>query len=284
MWFIAIFCWLFLGVNRVEAKSYTVGPVNIEAVINRDGSMEVSEERTFNFSGDYTFAYQYINKKGERDELYILKSLTVYDEGGEYSTTTATDTSKTPSTFYVVDEGNRYYVKWYYRASNEKKRFTIKYEVANVVTLQKDIAEIYWQAVGKDWEISQRDINVKLTLPYGIEGSQIQAWAHGPLNGTVSIPNSGEVSLIVPSLQSGTFFEARILLPKSTFYNGVSGLKTKTGIIAEEEGFIAKTKSKKERIEQCKKEFSLTYKISRNGNETIVNYYDLILKKKYNRK
>lgn len=45
-----------------------------------------------------------------------------------------------------------------------------------------------------------------------------------------------------------------------------------------------KTKSKKERIEQCKKEFSLTYKISRNGNETIVNYYDLILKKKYNRK
>ena len=42
-----------------------------------------------------------------------------------------------------------------------------------------------------------------------------------------------------------------------------------------------KTKSKKERIEQCKKQFSLTYKISSKGNETIVNYYDLILKKRY---
>ena len=42
-----------------------------------------------------------------------------------------------------------------------------------------------------------------------------------------------------------------------------------------------KTKSKKERIEQCKKEFSLTYKSYSQKIESIVNYYDTILKAKY---
>jgi len=62
---------MFLGVNKVQAKSYTIAPVNIRAEVRRDGSMLVEERRTFNFSGDFTFAYQYINKKGrETSPIY----------------------------------------------------------------------------------------------------------------------------------------------------------------------------------------------------------------------
>ena len=42
-----------------------------------------------------------------------------------------------------------------------------------------------------------------------------------------------------------------------------------------------KSKTKKERIEQCKKEFSQTYTISDGNSETQKDYYDLILKEKY---
>jgi len=42
-----------------------------------------------------------------------------------------------------------------------------------------------------------------------------------------------------------------------------------------------KTKSKKERIEQCKKEFSLNCTVYSQGIETKVNYYDTVLKTKY---
>jgi hypothetical protein len=42
-----------------------------------------------------------------------------------------------------------------------------------------------------------------------------------------------------------------------------------------------KTKSKKERIEQCKKEFSLNYIVYSQEMETKVNYYNIILKAKY---
>ena len=43
-----------------------------------------------------------------------------------------------------------------------------------------------------------------------------------------------------------------------------------------------KTKSAPERIEQCKKDFPLIYKVSQYGKEeTTVNYYETILRKKY---
>lgn len=42
-----------------------------------------------------------------------------------------------------------------------------------------------------------------------------------------------------------------------------------------------KTKSKRERIEQCKKEFNQTWTVHQNGNEETIDYYQLILKTKY---
>ena len=42
-----------------------------------------------------------------------------------------------------------------------------------------------------------------------------------------------------------------------------------------------KTKSKRERIEQCRKEFNQTWKVSSMGKEEVVDYYQHILKTKY---
>ncbi len=43
-----------------------------------------------------------------------------------------------------------------------------------------------------------------------------------------------------------------------------------------------KTKSKMERVEQCRKEFSQTWTSSKNGVDETIDYYDKILKQKYN--
>ena len=42
-----------------------------------------------------------------------------------------------------------------------------------------------------------------------------------------------------------------------------------------------KTKSKRERIEQCRKEFNQTWTVHQNGNEETIDYYTRILKAKY---
>ena len=42
-----------------------------------------------------------------------------------------------------------------------------------------------------------------------------------------------------------------------------------------------KTKSKRERIEQCKKEAPETWRSSKDGVDETINYYDIVLKEKY---
>ena len=239
MWIIIL---LLLGLSPkvVWAKSYSIDEVAITNTVNRDGSMNVEEARRYNFSGSYSYAYEYINKKGQRNEPYLIDSFEVCETDFCYKQTEG-NTGEV-ETFYVADEGSRYYVKWYYSATDQIKNFRIDYRVSNAVALNPDNAEIYWQAIGKDWDISQSNIKVIYNLPMGFDGNQIKAWGHGPLNGKVSIVSASEVDFESSSLNPGTFFENRLLLPKNMFTGGMNGLQTIAVITAEEDKFINQTK------------------------------------------
>lgn len=228
------------------AKSYSIDKVDIKAVLNTDGSMNVEENRIYNFDGDYTFAYEYFKKNGERNTAYILNNFEVCDDVTCYKQLDSNDKEtydeKRPtSSFYVDDQSDRYYVKWFYRTNSQIKNFKIKYKIENAVTLQQDVAELYWQWIGGGWEISQNNISVDVSLPDGI-GENIKAFGHGPTNGIVSISDdSKNVNFKVDYLSSGAIFEGRILLPKDIFTNGVIDNLTKTEIEQQENIFIEKT-------------------------------------------
>ena len=123
------------------AKDYSIDEVKIINTVNRDGSMAVEERRVYNFDGSYSFAYQYINEKGERDEPYVLENFEICDENKCYRQ--KEDENNVAGTFFVRNEADRYYLKWFYKANSEKKTFSLKYRVKNVVDLGQDLAQIY---------------------------------------------------------------------------------------------------------------------------------------------
>ena len=229
--------------KTVEAKDYSISSVEIQAKIDTDGSMTVKESRNYKFEGSFTFAYQYINKNGERKTPYVLSNFSLCEQNSCYRQIEVDDVTKTPGTFYIKDEGSRYYLKWFYRVTNETKKFTLGYKVDNAVTLQKDVAEIYWQLLGNYWDKSQGNIKAVIELPPGIGDNEIKAWMHGPLAGRVSIPTATKVVYELNRLPSKEFMEMRVLLPKKVFKRGVEGDKTQSEIEAEEARFIAETEA-----------------------------------------
>ncbi len=238
----------------VSAKSYEVIQVSITAQLHPDGTMQVEENRTFNFDGSYSFAYQAIKKNPDQSKSpgrvipYILSNFQVCDQEKCYQQTTpAADNQLIPArvgSFYVRDEADQYYIKWFYNVANTDKIFTLKYTVNNAVTLHRDIAELYWQWIGDQWEVPQKNITVNLQLPPGIPGSDIQAWAHGPSEGIVSILSTQQVSFRLPYLSSGDFFEGRVIFPKNIFTSGAVGSSTKEVIQRQENQFIQETQNK----------------------------------------
>ena len=180
--------WFLINPKTGLAKDYSIDEVKIINTVNRDGSMAVEERRVYNFDGSYSFAYQYINEKGERDEPYVLENFEICDENKCYRQ--KEDENNVAGTFFVRNEADRYYLKWFYKANSEKKTFSLKYRVKNVVDLGQDLAQIYWKPIGNDWGISQKNVEIEFKLPPGIGDKEINAWGHGPIEGKVSIPDN----------------------------------------------------------------------------------------------
>jgi hypothetical protein len=75
-----LFSFIFLFTSPILAKEYSLDKVNIKAFVNKDSSMSITEERSFNFQGDYRFVYQTIDKTSKRGEQYDLSNFTLCEK------------------------------------------------------------------------------------------------------------------------------------------------------------------------------------------------------------
>ena len=57
------------------AKDYSIESVNFEVNINKDGSANIIETRKYNFSGDFTWADEWIPLKG-----YNITDIEIFDD------------------------------------------------------------------------------------------------------------------------------------------------------------------------------------------------------------
>ncbi|MDR0514384.1 MAG: DUF2207 domain-containing protein [Coriobacteriaceae bacterium] len=115
----------------------------------------------------------------------------------------------------------------FFRASDEKVKVTLDYTVTNGVQAYKDVAEVYWKYIGDQWAAASEDVTMTLTLPAPdnavvTPGSNVRAWGHGPLDGTVAFNSDASITYKVPRVGEGQFAEARVVFPVS-WLTGLSG-------------------------------------------------------------
>jgi uncharacterized membrane protein len=224
-----------------DAKSYRVAKIHVDAAVSSDGSMRVTENITYIFDGSFKFAYRDIpTKPGERLSGFVMS-----DDEKSY---TRSD-GEQPGTYGVAENGGVTRITWYYRAKNQNKTFSLAYTIHGLVQRHNDIAELYYQFVGGDWDRPIGDVFVRVRMPEGVRASDLRAWAHGPLHGVVEIADpSAEVTLAVAPLPARTFWEARILCPPELFSDVASspGGDRMAAILAEEAAWAAEANKRRE--------------------------------------
>ena len=230
--------------SKVFAKDYSIKFANIVVEIQKNGSANVIEERTYNFSGSFSWADEWISLKAKCDgdsfcENYKVSNFSLSEKDLVYASSEAGTTGT-----YILDITNeKFYVKWFYTALDEEKTFKLEYTIDNAVTNQVDISEFYWQLIGNEWSKPTEFVTTKVLLPSKVPSDQIWAFGHGPLNGRVEIMSQEEINFSASNLSSNTFFEVRALFPKNdSFINARKGDSSLEEILKEENKFIAQTK------------------------------------------
>lgn len=202
-WFGVLVCAAALGLpaSPAAAKSWSIPGVVIQAQVEADGTMTVTESRTFRLAGSFSHGFQDL----DLPERSTLSEVAVADASGPYRP----DGSKAPGTFTLSGQPYGARLDWYYTAADTDKTFTVHYKVSNAFRLHQDAAELAWHFIGSRWERGHSGAEIRVTLP----AEPVRAWLESG-RGELAV-NGRDVFVPVPRVGAGSRVTIRALLPRS---------------------------------------------------------------------
>ena len=133
-------------------KSYKILSTDIQTIINKDATVDFTETREFSFSGDFSFVFQDIPKRGY-DKIYDIQ---VFENEVAYLNTE----TKKAGTFLIDERKNSYRIYLYHKSADEVKKFTIKYTLDNPFRIGENDSQFYWIYLSDKWEKRPGELSI----------------------------------------------------------------------------------------------------------------------------
>lgn len=219
--FIIIIALVLLGETKSQASLHLKN-LDFTAQINEDGSMDVVETWDIKVSDTNTL---YKTFKIDKTKYSGISNVFVQD----ITSGTNKNFKKSDIWQYHLDKGhyfgginnnNEYEIAWGVSiSSSSRKQYLIKYTVEDVIKKYNDCAELYWQFVGSEFEISADSITGIIKLPNKVsDKDELKVWGHTEyLNGEIYVTDLDIVEFNVNKYKSGNFVEVRIAMPTYLF-------------------------------------------------------------------
>nr|WP_314386207.1 DUF2207 domain-containing protein [uncultured Fusobacterium sp.] len=205
---------LFLIISIVSfAASFNISDLNVEAKLQKDGSMLVSEAVTYDID-EINGVYFDIDAKGYGG----ITSLKVFEDEGHYENNVISYREVDPVNYEVTENDGVYRIKLYSRNYNNVRTFKFVYILPEAIKVYDDVAQLNRKMVGQDWQQGISTVRVTIELPVSkdYDNSKVLVFGHGPLTGEVDkIENT--VVYKLDDYYPGDFLEAHILMEPEIF-------------------------------------------------------------------
>ena len=218
--FVAIFLMTICLKNEVRAESYLyLNNLEFYVQVNQDASINVTEYWNIDIEETNTLYKTFETDNTRYTGITDVKVTDITNgENKEFI--------KQDNWQYHVDKGNYYGTKnnqgdfeigWGTGLENsyDTKKYKIEYKVENAVTKYNDYAELYWQLIGEDFEISAEEVTGIIILPTNASSKEdIKVWGHiETLNGTIYATDLNRIEFEVDGYGRNNMLEIRTLFP-----------------------------------------------------------------------
>ena len=200
---------LFFLISIVSfAASFRIEKLDIEANLQKDGSMVVSEAVTYDID-EINGVYFDIDAKGFGELEYI--QVFEDDSTGGFKEVDS-------SNYEVSVSDDLYRIKLYSKNHNNRRTFKFVYKLPEAITVYDDVAQFNRKMVGKEWQQGINYITAKVIIPVSAsyDNSNILVFGHGPLTGEVD-KEGNTVIYKLNNYYPGDFLEAHILMEPEIF-------------------------------------------------------------------
>ena len=190
------------------AAIFRIEKLDIEANLQKDGSMVVSEAVTYDID-EINGVYFDIDAKGFGELEYI--QVFEDDSTGGFKEVDS-------SNYEVSVNDDLYRIKLYSKNHNNRRTFKFVYKLPEAITVYDDVAQFNRKMVGKEWQQGINYITAKVIIPVSVsyDNSNILVFGHGPLTGEVD-KEGNTVVYRLNNYYPGDFLEAHILMEPEIF-------------------------------------------------------------------
>lgn len=229
---------LILLTTKSNASLY-LNNLDFNAKINPDGSMDVTETWDIDISSTNTL-YKTFNI--DSSKYSNITDVEVQEVGKGILSKSNTWAYHLPKDYYYggLNSDGKYEICWGVGLDNssDTRNYKISYKVVDAIGKYNDIAELYWQFIGNDFEVSAANITGKITLPGKAPSiDDIKVWGHvDTLNGEIYATSEDTIEFNLNNFRSGRYVEIRVAFPTNMVeYSGRTYNTNKLSNIIKEE-------------------------------------------------
>lgn len=192
-----------------SAQEYSIPEIAVDVEIRADGSVRISEDRTYVFDGAFSFANYRLPKTG----FAKIRDIRVSERGAPLTN----ENSERTGTFLVEESSSAVNLRWFYAAADERRTFTVTYTLDGAVVTGPEWSEFFWRYVAAGRERATQRLVIAIRLPESVPADSLHAWGRGPLArmSVASVPGGYDVT--AANVRASEFVEVRSVFPTAVF-------------------------------------------------------------------
>ncbi|MFT8314420.1 MAG: DUF2207 domain-containing protein [Clostridium sp.] len=146
---------------KAEDKSYDINKLLINAEITKNGDVEVHEELTYNFHGNFNGFYRDLSKNATSG--YTIENIALKDKNNKMTNLVSSQGEENNS-YKIIDSDDNTQVKIFSKSDNEIKTFILNYRINSAAVKYKDLGELYWKFYTVENNIPIKTVEFNLSL------------------------------------------------------------------------------------------------------------------------
>jgi uncharacterized membrane protein len=188
-----LFSLLLIPVTAL-AVDFTIDDTQIEAFLQEDGDVQVKEQHTYQFDGDFNGISRTLIPKEETD----IQNLQAFED---------------TKPLQVEQEGNLY--KIHRTGSDETVTIDLSYTIQNGMEVYSDLGQFYWPFFDSSNESTYENMDIYVHPPQPTD--DVYAIGYDEAEGSVSISGDGIVHFAIGEVDSGENGDIRAAYDSSLF-------------------------------------------------------------------
>lgn len=264
--FFIIIAIVLIGNISNASSDFTLNSIHFDATINTDGSMNITE--TWNIKvhsmTNTLFKTFKLNSLGYSGISNVKVSEVVgNNEELDFKEKNIEVLHVDKNAYYgLVNSKGDFEIAWGINETSGNKTYKISYKVNDCVKKYSDTAEVYWQFIGKEFDVDIDKVTGTIITPntnernnnYKEDPNNTFAWAHGPLNGNIKIESNSKVNFDLEYLDAGNYLEVRLAMPPNFFDVPLINMNRYDTIKSEEERLANEANTARENIRKANAE------------------------------